>query len=203
MKGKSYRAVSCPNEECNGSNIALHGYSKVKWGRRRRYRCTSCGKTFVATTGTPYKRLQHPMRKFDRVASLTVEGVNKSSIARLEGLSWNTVSRWLELAASLARSFNNARTRGYVLRELQLDELNTFLQKRNRKTWVFAGIEVWSRLWPATLVGSRSFRNTSQFAGDIANGCTWTGYPMITIDREDSMRLRFVACLVSGACSRK
>ena len=203
MRGKSNHAASCPNELCDSSNIALNGYSKVKWAKRRRYRCSNCGETFGATTGTPYNRLQHPMRKFDRVASITVEGVSKSSIARLEGLSWNTVPRWLELAASLARRFNNAKTRGYVLRELQLDELSTFLQSRNRKTWVLADIEVWSRLWPATLVGSRSFRNTRQFVGDIADGCTWIGYPLITIDREDSMRLPFVACLGSGACSRR
>jgi len=79
LKEKSNRAISCPNEHCGGGNIALHGYSKVKWGRRRRYSCTACGKAFGASTGTPYKGLQHPMRKFDRVASLTVEGVSKSS----------------------------------------------------------------------------------------------------------------------------
>ena len=84
--------MACPNTACtihgrrDAGNIALHGYSKVKWGRRRRYRCTACAKNFGATTGTAYKRLQHPKHKFDRVAALSVEGVSKAAIARLEGI---------------------------------------------------------------------------------------------------------------------
>ncbi len=180
--------MACPNKSCETygkrghSNIALHGYSKVKWGRRRRYRCTACNKTFGASSGTAYERLQHPKRKFDRVATLSVEGVSKSAIARIEGLCWNTVGRWLELAAAYARKFNEAKMRGYTLEELQLDELNTFLANRNQQTWVFAGIEVSSRLWPATLVGSRTWRNTKTFIRSIADSSEWTPFPLITSD---------------------
>ncbi len=75
MTTKSTRGVSCPNESCRvqdthlHGNVVLHGHSKLKRGRRRRYRCTACGKTFGATLGTPYRRLQHTMRKFDCVAA--------------------------------------------------------------------------------------------------------------------------------------
>ena len=116
--------AACANGDCeqrgrhDAGNVALHGFSKVKGGRRRRYRCTACGKTFGATTGTPYKRLQDSMRRFDRVAALSVEGVNKSGIARLEGLSWNTVARWLELAAAIARRVNAKHLRDHDLVEL-------------------------------------------------------------------------------------
>jgi IS1 family transposase len=179
---------TCPNKACEHhgkacqGNIVLHGYSKVKWGRRRRYRCTACAKTFGATTGTPYKRLQHPKAKFDRVAAMSVEGISKSAIARIEHLDWNTVTRWLELAAALARKYNAVKLRGYDLVELQLDELNTFLGNRKQQAWVYAGIEVWSRLWPATLVGPRTWRNTKSFVRNIANSSTWTGFPFITSD---------------------
>ncbi len=140
MRKASRRRAACPNGECEQhgrrdlGNVALNGYSKVKGGRRRRSCCTACGKTFGATTGTPYKRLQHSMRRFDRVAALSVEGVNKSAIARLEGLSWNTVARWLELAAAIARRFIAKHLRDHELVELQLDEMNTFLQSRKQQT---------------------------------------------------------------------
>ncbi|MFT5464733.1 MAG: transposase-like protein/IS1 family transposase [Planctomycetota bacterium] len=188
MRKGSRRQVACPNQQCafhgrhDGGNIALHGFSKVKWGRRRRYRCKECSKTFGATAGTPYKRLQRPMRAFDRVAALSVEGVSKAAIARLERLSWNTVARWLELAAASARQFNDERTCGYVLRELQLDELNTFLQSRKRQTWVFAGIEVWSRLWTNSLVGSRTFRNTRRFVRNVDQKAHSNTCQLITTD---------------------
>ncbi|MFT7670528.1 MAG: transposase-like protein [Planctomycetota bacterium] len=180
--------MACPSEACevygksDSGSIALHGFSKVKRRRRRRYRCTACGKTFGATSGTAYERLQHSMRKFDRVATLSVEGVSKAAIARIEGLCWNTVSRWLELAAAYARQFNDANLRGYTLEELQLDELNTFLGNRNEKTWVFPGIEVSSRLWPATLVGARTWNNTKSFIRTIADSSEWAPFPLITSD---------------------
>ncbi len=178
MRRSSTASQSCPNEACDGKDrVVLHGFSKVKWGRRRRYRCTACNKTFGATTGTAYKRLQHPKVKFDRVAAMSVEGISKSAIARIEGLSWNTVSRWLELASALARKFNDAKLRGYDLEELQLDELNTFLGNRNQKTWVYAGIEVSSRLWPTTLVGPRTWRNTKTFIRRIADSSEWAPFP--------------------------
>ena len=186
-KAKGVR-TACPNSECkqrgrhDTGTVVLHGFSKVKGRRRRRYRCTACGKTFGATTGTPYKRLQHSMRRFDRVVALSVEGINKSAIARLEGLSWNTVARWLELAAAVARRYNAKHLRGHELVELQLDEMNTFLQSRKRQTWVFASIDVWSRLWPATLVGARTYQNTRRFVRCIADARSGGGTPLITTD---------------------
>ena len=181
-------STACPNGDCeqhgrrDSGNVVLHGFSKVKGGRRRRYRCTACEVTFGARTGTAYERLQHSMRRFDRVAALSVEGVNKSAIARLEGLSWNTVARWLELAAAIARRFNAKHLRGHDLVELQLDEMNTFLQSRNQQTRVFASIDVLSRLWPATLVGSRTYRNTRVFVREIADARHGGGCPLITTD---------------------
>ena len=57
---------------------------------------------------------------------MSVEGVSKSAIARIKGISWNTVARWLERAAAAARRFNDAMTQGFSLEELQLDEIRTF-----------------------------------------------------------------------------
>jgi transposase-like protein len=99
MKKSATTGPACPSEGCDGKgasgrgHVVLHGYSRVKWGRRRRYRCTACGRTFGSTTGTPYKGLQHPKAKFDRVAAMSVEGISKSGIARIEHLDWNTVTR--------------------------------------------------------------------------------------------------------------
>ena len=208
MSRNSTHAIACPNERCSEhGNIVLRGFSKLKRGKRRRYRCKECGKTFGATTGTPYKRLQHPVRAFDRVAALSVEGVNKSAIARIERLSWNTVARWLERAAAAAGRFNRTTTRGLVIRELQLDELSTFLSAKKRKTWVFAGIEVWSRLWLATLVGPRTYRNTKRFVREMTDGARREGFPLITTDGfkfyAPAIRLVFGPACVLGQVIKK
>src|SRR5215471_5433279 len=67
------------------------GFYQTRWGKRRRYRFQTCEKAFCSNTGTPYYRLQHRRASFDQVATLSVEGLNKSSIARIEGIGWNTV----------------------------------------------------------------------------------------------------------------
>jgi hypothetical protein len=39
---------------------------------------------------------------FDEVAALSVEGMNKSAIARVKGIAWNTMHRWLERQGSVS-----------------------------------------------------------------------------------------------------
>lgn len=158
----------CPNALCSlyarkgEGNIVRHGFFKKKRGRARRFRCTECGKSFCSSKGTLYYRLQHSRNAFDMVAALSVAGVSKSSIARIMGLSWNTTARWEEKASQAAKVFNKRMTQGYELIELQADEIRTFAVTKNKPTWVFASVEVWSRLWTSTVLpgGARSAGET-------------------------------------------
>ena len=83
----------CPNPVClvqgsvGAGNVVDHGFYRTRSGKRRRYRCVGCGKTFSSTKGTPYYRLQHRRATFDTVVTLRVEGVSMSAIARVEGLA--------------------------------------------------------------------------------------------------------------------
>src|SRR5262249_19342103 len=159
------QSLSCPNKHCRPAKATLrkvirYGFYTTRWGKRRRYQCQTCGKTFSSTTATPYYRLQHRRARFDRVASLSVEGLNKSAIARVNRLSWNTVHRWLERAAACCRQFNNRKIKSLSIPELQADEIRTIVGSKEQPIWVFVVIDVWSRLWPSTVVGRRSYRNT-------------------------------------------
>jgi hypothetical protein len=81
----------------------------------------SCGKTFCSTRGTPYYRLQHRRTTFDEVAALRVEGVSIAAIARVKGIAWNTVARWLERAAYLLRrTLCHARSKERLEEHLEL-----------------------------------------------------------------------------------
>jgi transposase-like protein/IS1 family transposase len=160
------KSLECPNPNCslcgkaNEGNIHRHGFYRVKAGKRRRYRCSCCGATFCRTRGTAYHRLQHRRSTFDEVARLSVEGLNKSAIARVKRLAWNTVARWLERAATCCRRYNELKVKRIEITELQADELRTIVGGREQDTWIFTSLDVWSRLWPATVVGRRSYRNT-------------------------------------------
>ena len=62
-----------------------------------------------------------------------------SAIARVEGLAWNTVARWLERAAPVCRRFSQGRVAGFVVEELQVDEIRSFTGGKRRPTWIFSG----------------------------------------------------------------
>ena len=80
-------------------------------------------------------------------------------MARIKRMSWGTVARWLELASTFAQRFNRQMLRGFVIHELQADEIRTFAGAKERVIWVLTTLEVWSRLWVSAVVGRRNFRN--------------------------------------------
>ena len=127
-------------------------------------------------------RLQHRRATFDQVAALSVEGMNKSAIARVQQIAWNTVDRWLEKAAAWCRRFNDRRITGLEVPELQADEMRTMVGGKDHAVWIFVSIEVWSRLWSSTVVGRRSYRNTLGLFRDIIRRMKLDGVPLITTD---------------------
>ncbi len=80
-------------------------------------------------------------------------------MARIKRMAWATVARWLESAATYAARFNDRMLKGFVIRELQADEIRTFAGVKKRVIWVLTTLEVWSRLWVSAVVGRRNFRN--------------------------------------------
>ena len=180
--------LRCPNTQCAGSgmnrarSIIRHGFYKTKCGKRRRYRCQTCGKTICSNAGSPYHRLQHRRATCDQVAALSVEGLNKSAIARIKRIAWNTVDRWLQKAANSCRRFNNQKIDGIVISELQADEIRTIIHDKEQPIWIFAAIEVWSRLWISTVVGRRSYRNTLALFRNISTRSNLQCVPLIVTD---------------------
>jgi len=88
-------SVGCPNRACplaRAGSIIRHGFYNTNSGKRRRYRCRTYAKTFCSNARTPCHRLQHHRATFDEVARLSVEGLNKSAIARVKRIAWNTVA---------------------------------------------------------------------------------------------------------------
>ena len=81
--------------------------------------------------------------------------------------------------------FNSRRITGFAVEELQADEIRSFAGGKDRITWIFAAIEVWSRLWPSTVVGRRSYRNTLAIVRDVADRMAFEGLPLIVTDGFD------------------
>ncbi len=114
--------------------------------------------------------------------ALRVEGVSISAIARVQGIAWNTVARWLARAADVCRGFNQSQLAGFVVEEFHADEIRSFVGGKTRLTWIFVAIEVSSRLWPSTVTGRRSYRNALALLRDIANRMDFKRLPLIVTD---------------------
>lgn len=183
------KSLNCPNPDCTPSKqgaaraIVRYGFYQTRWGKRRRYQCQACGKTFCSTTGTAYYRLQHRRTRFDEVASLRVEGLNKSAIARVKQVAWNMVHRWLERAPAWCHRFNDRKMRRVSITELQADEIQTVVGGKQRPVWIFVVLDVGSRLWPSTRVGKRSYRNTLDLFREVSKRMILQSVPLITTDR--------------------
>ena len=179
--------MACAKPECDnrgkpGLNIVGHGSFVTKSGRRRRYRCKVCGGSLSTNTGTAYSGLRCSRREFDQVAGLRVEGVSISATARVTGRSRNTIARWLERASTAAERFNRRMVRDFDIIELQADELCTFIGSKSATIWLFATIEVWSRLWTSSVLGRRSSRNTTAVINDVVLRGRLVGSPLIATD---------------------
>src|SRR6266702_2967591 len=75
-------------------------------------------------------------------------GCEQVSIARVQQIAWNTVDHWLEKAATWCRRFSQRMITRIEIRELQSDEICTLVDGKDQlPVWIFAAIEVWSRLW--------------------------------------------------------
>ena len=167
MKRKPVQDRCCLNPECpllgqfGKGNIIRHSFYKTSQGRRRRYLCKRCRKTFCSTAGTPYYRLQKSRATFDEVTTMAVEGVSISATARIKSLAPDTVAHWREKAAEQARIFNDQRLKGFDLTELQADEIRAFMNTKRTPIWILTLLEVWSRLWVSCVVGRRSYLDGS------------------------------------------
>jgi len=66
--------------------------------------------------------------------------------------------------------------------ELQADEIRTIVGSKEQPIWVFVVIDVWSRLWPSTVIGKRSYRNTLDLFRDFSDRMNPEVAPLVTTD---------------------
>ena len=73
-------------------------------------------------------------------------------------------------------------TPGPRITRFRLAAVRSFTGGKTRPAWVFAAIEVWSRLWTSTVVGRRSYRNTLALVRDVATRMKFAAGPLIVTD---------------------
>ncbi len=137
----------CPNRDCPARGQVGQGNIRVHSQHERRYRCTTCGRTFAATTGTPFFRLKHAPDLVTLVLTLLCHGCPLQAIVAAFELDERTVAAWQARAGQhCQRVHEHLVEQGQVdLGHVQADEL--WVKLVGGTVWLAMALAVPSRLW--------------------------------------------------------
>jgi transposase-like protein len=148
------RQQFCPNMACPArgkigeNNIVVHSRKEA------RYQCKICGKTFVATTGTPFYRLHHPMELMVIVVTLIAHGCPLQAIVATFKLDERTVMDWQEQSGQhCERIHQHLVQQPRDLEHVQADEIR--VKAQGKVIWLAMAMMVHTRLWLGGVIARR------------------------------------------------
>lgn len=137
----------CPNPSCRARGKQGQGNITIHSRKENRYHCKSCDKTFSATRGTPFYRLQTAREMVTIVITLLCHGCPIQAIVAAFGLDERTVARWFTRAGQHCQKVHEHLVQqGEVeLQHVQADEL--WVKLVGMKVWMAMALAVPTRLW--------------------------------------------------------
>jgi len=130
----------CPNKACPDYQELQIGQGKpniIKAGKTRkgvqRFRCKTCGKYFVETTGTIFYRKRTPEHEILETLALLAEGNRISSLTRVKGHKEDTILSWLREAAQHAEALEDVLMKDFRIKRGQLDGLWAYVGNKGEK----------------------------------------------------------------------
>lgn len=161
----------CPNPDCPARGHTARDNIKIHCRKRRRYRCTVCGKTFSERTGTPFLHAKAPTETIILVMTLIAHGCPLAAIEAGFGFQRRTVRDWLVKAGRHCHDVHEHLVlQPQVLQHVQCDEVYVRQQhppaaetrgkrdrRRERGRWLylFSAVCVSTRLWLGGVVSPR------------------------------------------------
>jgi transposase-like protein len=131
--------LCCPNKACpdyglrGGDNIAYRG----KYGKnfdKPLFYCRTCGKRFAATQKTPLFGAHLSTEQIHQIIHHAAEGTSVRATSRLLGINHITVNKVIVKVGEYCQKFYHEMMSSLHLTEVQLDELWTFVKKKQLLT---------------------------------------------------------------------
>ena len=162
---------------CEACNVDCQRYGKHRNGLRR-FRCPQCKRTYTEAHERTLGSMYVPADRAALAVQLLIEGNSIRSTERITKLDRNTIMRLLVLAGQRCEALMDSRMQNVRSRYLQIDEIWTFVQKKNRHVrkgdspevgdqWVFVAIDAETKLVPAFHVGKRHREDTRTFLWNL------------------------------------
>src|SRR5512142_2423823 len=101
----------CHNPACPARGHLALGNIRMHSKKERRYRCTTCGRTFAETRGTPFYRLKKTADLVTLVLTLLGHGCPLPALVAAFGLDERTVAAWRDRAGRHGQRFHEHHVR--------------------------------------------------------------------------------------------
>jgi transposase-like protein len=117
-------APACPR--CGTVGAFRNGHMRG----RQRWVCPGCRHSFGATTGTPLYRLKAPPDQVARALLVVLRRGSLRAAEEITGHKYETIGRWLRLAAEHAGALTDALVHDLQLGEVEVDEFWSFVRRK-------------------------------------------------------------------------
>jgi transposase-like protein len=145
----------CHNPDCPARGQRARGNIRIHSRKERRFQCTTCGRTFAATHGTPFYRKRTDPEEITRVLTLLCHGCPTQAIVAAFGRDERTVAAWQQQAGRHCQQLHEHLVQqGQVdLQHVQADEL--WVKMVGRRVGMALALAVPSRLRPGGVISPR------------------------------------------------
>jgi len=132
---------ACPNKTCKlcgqtrKGNVIGNGTYRTKSGPVRKFKCKDCGTSFCARKNTAFFDLRSNDEKMLLALTMIVKGMSLRATAQVLDVHLDTVRAWLQRAAKHCEQVNLVLIRDLHVSKVELDELWTFVNKKNFRQW--------------------------------------------------------------------
>jgi transposase-like protein len=116
----------CPR--CGATHVVKNG-SK---GGRPRWVCQNCGRSFGPTLGTAMYRLRVTPAEVARTLLVVMRRGSLSAAEEITGHKYETIGRWLRMAAQHAEALTEVLVHDLHLSEVEVDAFWSFVKKSVR-----------------------------------------------------------------------
>lgn len=179
------RTCHCRNKRClyggkmsNESRLRPHGSDRGE----ARFRCHACGDVVKAREGTAYADVRSDLKTYELGAKLLAEGMSIRATARILEVDKDTVCEWVCQLGKHCADVAAYHFRRLHLAECQLDELWTFVRKKEEHltpieqvmgeygdAWIWIAFAPVSKIVPAWVVGKRTLAMGRQLVKCLKN----------------------------------
>jgi transposase-like protein len=137
----------CHNSDCSDRGQRGRGNICIHSRKEQRYCCSAWGRTFAATTGTPFYRLRTATDVVTVVLTLLCHGCPLQAIVAAFGFDERTVAQWQARAGEHCQEVHRHLVeQGQVeLGQVQADEL--WVKRVGKRLWMAMALAVPSHLW--------------------------------------------------------